>query len=78
MGHWYTTPMYREAFLASNLFGQGLNYTDVYCPETEKICQTGLSLSQNVLMASEEDIEDIIKAVIKIRRNVGELKSETS
>ena len=78
MGYWYTTPMYRAEFLASNLFGQNLNYTDTHCPETEKICQTGLSLSQNVLMASEEDIEDIIKAVIKIRRNVGELKSESS
>lgn len=78
MGHWYTTPMYREAFLASNLFGQNLNYDDTHCPETEKICQTGLSLSQNVLMASEEDIEDIVKAAIKIRRNVIQLKSETS
>ena len=78
MGYWYTTPMYRATFLTSNLFGQNLNYDGVQCPETEKICQTGLSLSQNVLMASEEDIEDIIKAAIKIRRNVAELKSETS
>ena len=78
MGYWYSTPMYRASFLASNLFGQNLNFDGVHCPETEKICQTGLSLSQNVLMASEEDIEDIIKAVIKIRRNVAELKSETT
>ena len=39
---------------------------------------TGLSLSQNVLMASEEDMEDIVKAAIKIRRNVAALKSETA
>ena len=29
-------------------------------------------------MADEEDIEDIIKAVIKVRRNVAELKSDPS
>ncbi len=74
LGYWYTTPMYRAPLLASNLFGQNLDYTGVHCPETEKICQTSISLSQNVLMANEEDIEDIIKAAIKIRRNVAELK----
>ena len=73
IGYWYATPMYRSSFLNSNLFGQNLDYSDVHCPETEKICQSGLALSQNVLMGSEEDMEDIIKAAIKIRRNVGEL-----
>ena len=74
IGYWYTTPMYRSTFLQTNLFGQNLDYTDVNCPETEKICLSGLALSQNVLMGTEEDMEDIIKAAIKIRRNVGELK----
>jgi len=76
MGYWYTTPMYRASFLKSNLFGQNLDYSNVHCPETEKICQTGLALSQNVLLGTEEDMEDIIKATVKIRRNVGELKNE--
>ena len=74
IGYWYTTPMSRASFLKSNLFGQNLDYSEVHCPETEKICQSGLAFSQNVLMGTEEDIEDIIKAAIKIRRNVGELK----
>lgn len=73
MGYWYTTPMYRASFLKTNLFGQDLDYSNVQCPETEKICQTGLALSQNVLLGIEEDMEDIIKATVKIRRNVGEL-----
>ncbi len=76
MGYWYTTPMYRASFLKSNLFGQNLDYSNVHCAETEKICQTGLALSQNVLLGTEEDMEDIIKATVKIRRNVGELKNE--
>ena len=74
IGYWYNTPMYRASFLKSNLFGQNLDYSEVHCPETEKICQSGLAFSQNVLMGTEEDMEDIIKAAIKIRRNVGELK----
>ncbi len=74
IGYWYTTPMYRASFLNSNLFGQNLDYSDVHFPETEKICKTGLAFSQNVLMGSEEDMEDIIKATVKIRRNVAELK----
>lgn len=73
IGYWYNTPMYRAAFLTSALFGQNLDYSDVHCPETEKLCQTGISLGQNVLMGNEEDMEAIIKAAIKIRRNVGEL-----
>ncbi len=77
IGYWYTTPMYRSSFLTSNLFRQELNLSTPHCPETEKLCQTGLSLGQNVLMGSETDIEDIVKAVIKVRRNVGELKNET-
>ncbi len=73
LGYWYTTPMYRASFLTSNLFGSDNDFSEVHCPETEKICQTGLALSQNVLMGNEEDMEDIIKAAAKIRRNVGEL-----
>ena len=77
IGYWYNTPMYRASFLKSNLFGQNLNFSDVHCPETEKVCQSGLAFSQNVLMGTEEDMEDIIKATVKIRRNVAELKDES-
>ena len=73
LGYWYSTPMYRASFLSSNLFGSSKDFTNVHCPETEKICLTGLALSQNVLMGDEEDMEDIIKAAAKIRRNVSEL-----
>ncbi|MCG9128612.1 DegT/DnrJ/EryC1/StrS family aminotransferase [Candidatus Poribacteria bacterium] len=74
LGYWYSTPMFRSEFLESNTFGEKLDFSDTNCPETEKICQSGLALGQNVLMGTEEDMEDIVKAAIKIRRNVGELK----
>lgn len=77
IGYWYNTPMYRASFLSSNLFGSDLDFSDVHCPETEKICQSGLAFSQNVLTGTEEDMEDIIKAAIKIRRNVRELKENS-
>lgn len=77
IGYWYTTPMYRAGFLKSNLFGDTLDYSEVHCPETEKLCQTGIALGQNVLMGTEADMEDIIKAAIKIRRNVAELKTDS-
>ncbi|RKU26547.1 hypothetical protein C6497_13310 [Candidatus Poribacteria bacterium] len=76
IGYWYSTPMYRSTFLESNTFGDKLDFSNTDCPETEKICDSGLALSQNILMGSEEDMEDIVKAAIKIRRNVGELKEE--
>lgn len=76
MGYWYNTPMYKSSFLNSTTFGNYIELGDYNCPETEKICQSGLALSQNVLMGTEEDMEDIIKAAIKIRQNVGELKED--
>ena len=74
IGYWYNTPMYRTAFITSSFFGNGNDYSDVHCAETEKICQAGIALSQNVLMGDTEDMEDIIKATAKIRRNVKEIK----
>ncbi len=78
MGYWYATPMYRADFLASNLFGQEQDLSEAHCPETEKLCQTGLALGQNVLMGSEVDMEDIIEAAMKVRRNVAELKEASA
>ncbi len=38
------------------------------CPVTEDACQRGLWLMQNVLLAEEEDMQDIARAAIKIQR----------
>ena len=75
MGHWYTTPMYREPFMESDLLSAKPDYSNVSCPETEKLCKNGLALSQSILMGTEEDMADIVTAATKIRRYVGELKS---
>ena len=75
MGTWYTTPMYRNPLLKSNFFSTELDYSDVDCPQVEQLCQTGLALGQSVLLGTREDMEDIVIAAMKVRRNVGELKA---
>ena len=75
MGHWYTEPMYRQPFMNSGLLSTKLDYSKVSCPETEKLCINGLALGQSVLMGTQEDMQDIVTAAMKVRRNVGELKS---
>ena len=54
MRHWYTTPTYREPFMESDLLSAKPDYSNVSCPETEKLCKNGLALSQSILMGTEE------------------------
>ncbi|MCZ6676620.1 MAG: DegT/DnrJ/EryC1/StrS family aminotransferase [Candidatus Poribacteria bacterium] len=77
IGHWYTTPMYREPFMQSELLSTKLDYSNISCSETEKLCENGLALSQSILMGTEADMADIVAAATKVRRYVGELKSKT-
>ena len=39
----------------------------------ERLCQEALWFSQSMLLGSRRDMEDIVRAVTKIRENVGEL-----
>jgi dTDP-4-amino-4,6-dideoxygalactose transaminase len=75
MGHWYTTLMYRESFMQSDLLSTRLDYSNVSCSEAEKLCETGLALGQSVLMGTQEDMDDIITATTKVRRYARELKN---
>ncbi len=73
MGHWYTTPMYRQTLMGSDLLSAKLDYSNVSCSEAETLCENGLALSQSILMGSQEDMADIITTATKVRRYVGEL-----
>ena len=75
MGHWYTTLMYRESFMQSDLLSTRLDYSNVSCSEAEKLCETGLALNQSVLMGTQEDMDDIITTTTKVRRYARELKN---
>ena len=78
------SPLNKEQFLLDALNSRG--YVRVYgqetirswpernqCPENDKLCEEGIWLAQNVLLASREDMELIAKAVAKIRAHAGEI-----
>ena len=52
------------------------DYKDVYCPEAERAFERealGISATR-CLLADQEDMDDIVKAIVKIKENVGELR----
>jgi dTDP-4-amino-4,6-dideoxygalactose transaminase len=78
------SPLNKEQFLLDALNSRG--YVRVYgqaairswpernqCPENDKLCEEGVWLGQNVLLASREDMELIAKAVAKIRAHAGDI-----
>ncbi len=68
----YTLPLYRIPAIADNLKDD--RYKDLYLPETERACrEEGVWLSQNVLLGTKEDMDDIILAIKKIQENVDEI-----
>lgn len=81
-------PLYREGMFADRVrvdrfpfcapFYQGeVDYTQVRCPGCEWVCdEGGFWMSQRTGLADEQAMDDIVDAMIKIRRNVGELAEE--
>ena len=61
----YYRPLYAQAPLAEP-------YSRVMpCPVTEQACKEAIWLTQNMLLAEPEDMEDIGRAIVKIREHVG-------
>ncbi len=69
----YPRPLSREpvvrsriAFIADRL---GLEPpTEEHCPVAEAVCAGGLWLPQNVLLGSQADVEDVVRAALKVQR----------
>lgn len=56
----------RVAFIADRL---GLEPpTEAQCPVAESVCERGLWLPQNVLLGSHADVEDVVRAALKVQR----------
>ena len=82
----YPFPLYRNPLferrgegprycpLSCPYYGKEVDYTKVHCPNTEQVCREVVWLTQTVLLGSKEDMEDIIRAVRKLREHVGELR----
>lgn len=56
--------------LSCPYYGKEMDYNQVSCPNTEKICKEAVWFSQSVLLGDREDMDDIISAVKKIRDNI--------
>ena len=82
----YYIPIYRQQFLLEKNVGpyeeirrhkfgtKVIDYADFQCPVTERACATeAVWLLQNLLLAEREGLEDIVRAVEKIRENYEEL-----
>jgi len=83
----YYIPIYRQQFLLEknvgpyeeirrHKFGPNvIDYADFQCPVTERACATeAVWLLQNLLLSEREGLDDIVRAVEKIRENCEELQ----
>jgi hypothetical protein len=48
------------------------------CPENNLLCEEAVWFSQNMLLGSRADMDDIVKAIEKVHNSAGELKRSTS
>jgi len=56
--------------LSCSYYKGEVDYSKVYCPVTEKACnEEGIWFTQNMLLGDENDMDDIVKAIKKIKEN---------
>jgi hypothetical protein len=44
------------------------------CPLNDKLCEEAVWFQQHMLLGDNSDMDDIVNAIIKIRRNAGKIK----
>ena len=63
-------PLYRENLFITNAreypWLEGADFSKLHLPVTEKTCEQAVWLKQNLLLGSEEDTMDIVRAVEKV------------
>ena len=63
----YAYPLYRQP----PLFEPFSRVTP--CPNSEMLCEQTISLSQNLLLAEPDEMDDIANAILKVRENIDAL-----
>ena len=79
----YSIPLYTQPLFKNRAFGSkgkkvdvGIDYNAYHLPETEKACyEEAIWFPQFVLLGNEDDMREIVDAVIKVKENVDEIKS---
>lgn len=77
----YSIPLYQQPVFANKAFGPRgksvelpVDYKTFSCPETEKACyEEAVWLTQNVLLGTKNDMDDIAEAIIKVKENAEEM-----
>jgi dTDP-4-amino-4,6-dideoxygalactose transaminase len=63
--------------LRGSIFGNRTCYELPDCPVTERACdEEGVWLAQNLLLGTKDDVEDIVRAIAKIKENAGSVPRE--
>lgn len=73
-------PLYKEGFLAEvkafTLRTPAFldrDYSKTVCPQTEKACEQGIWLPQNLLLGTRQDMDDVVRAFEKVIENSSQL-----
>jgi len=77
----YSIPLYKQPVFKNNTFGPagkkadlGIEYGSMYLPETEKACfEEAVWMKQNLLLGTQNDMDDIATAIEKIQKYKDEL-----
>jgi len=77
----YSIPLYNQPLFKNMAFGPrgkkidlGIDYNSYHLPETEKACyEEAVWFPQFVLLGDENDMKEIIDAVVKVKENIEEL-----
>lgn len=77
----YSIPLYAQPLFKNLAFGPrgkkmdlGIDYTGYQLPETEKACyEEALWFPQSVMLGDEDDMKDIVDAVVKVKEHAEEL-----
>jgi dTDP-4-amino-4,6-dideoxygalactose transaminase len=79
----YSIPLYSQPLFKNLAFGSrgkkidlGIDYNAYHLPETEKACyEEAIWFPQFVLLGDEDDMKEIIDAIVKLKENIDELRS---
>ncbi len=77
----YLNPVFHEEALPPCRCAQwkaAQNYQALSLPESERICKTGIWLEHNLFLGGRTDMEDILAAFDKVRRQADSLRSFSS
>ncbi len=76
----YPFPLYRQRLFLDRAFGpyagcHGVDYSKTSCPNCETICyEQGGWLEQRILLGTREDMDDIVRAFMKVYENRNALR----